>query len=696
MGSVDIQMVQGALVAPAAIWFDAVNISGFNVSAGAAPGEVYEPGFHDITFIWDFGETGDTQYAAPLNIPDAWNDRNIAYGKRACHVFREPGSYTVSLWCVDSDGTVGQASVSITVSNPDSVYSGGRTICFDGAGNFANAPAGAQQVSSISALDTAIRNLTQSGRILFRAGSDVSGFALNIDGSAYDQDLHFGSWGSGAKPVIRAPRDGTIFRFDQNTPVVERKFVGLDLRGSWDAAAEVGGLEFPFDIGLSDPPDFIHLIHDCVLNGFESLRLATLKNIPFLSVLSDSIVENWQYYGLYCATQFDGVNTGAKIAILGSAIQQHPDACDGNLSEGHGNARSNEHGPLRYETTKNFLIRSSYFYSVNSWAGGAQPCLRIATRNEDGYFIGDRVTFEGGSTVFENKIVYGTDTGNFLFDRILALGTADTVNTFITQYGGTTIRNSYVWLPDVVRNTTVNPEGIFTKEGGAVLSDPVKLYNTTAVYLFSGNNVGLVDSDWTSEFSNYTTENNLIHAPNQNSPAIQDNPDLTTSIAGVTPRYPGLRKSITKPTATASGSSNTLTFAYPVNLQDDTTTGASDYSAGAGRHYIRHQGDNSRYYREDGDLSVSLGASITVTRSSGNWPAGTYDLGMDFLGFATDASRASPATVPLPRPTSGNPPYQSANAGLVALDDLLLSRRPGLPVAGSPAGTTASRGSLEP
>ena len=695
MGNVDILRVEGELIAPAPIWFEATDISGFNVPS-TEPGEIYQPGFHRITFIWDFGESDpDLTFSAPLNIPTAWNDRNIAYGRRAAHVYRNPGTYTVTLWCVDSDGTVGQASTEVTIGS-DAVFTGNRTLCFASDGNFTNAPSGAQQITTVDALRSAISGLSQSGQVLFRAGSETFDFSLSVSSSS-DQNVRFGAWGSGARPIVRPPRDGIIFSFGQGVPVKERVFNGLDLRGSWDPTQETGGQDGPFNTILSDPADMLHLVHDCRLSGFDSVNLSTLKPQAFRSIISDSLIEDWYGYGFYANNQNDGVNDDSRMALIGTAIQQNPDACQGNIGEGYGLGMTTEQGPLRYESAKQFLIRCCYFFSNTTWSGDAQPCLRPGNRNQDGELILDRVVLEGGTNPLELQGVAGTVSGNFLCDRVLLLGTADT-NTFVkTEFSGLTLRNIYGWMPDVPRNPVAIGAGHIVKlTSTGTLSDPVNVYNTSFVYLPAGGDVPFVSQTFVDNFSDQTVENNLIYAPNQNTPETADAPNLSASVPGVQPRYAGRRNSIRKPSTTSNGSSSTLVFSYPDTLNGATTLSASDFNATSGRHWVRNTSTGDRFYREEGDFTVSLGANITLSKTTGSWPSGTYRLGMDYLNHTTDPAGASPSSVPLPHPVVQTPPFETATAGYIAVDDFLMQRRPSQnKIPQSPVGD-ASKGSLEP
>lgn len=701
VGNVDIQMVQGELIAPSMIWFEAINISGFNVPAGAAPGEVYEPGFHEITYFWDFGEAGDTQFSAPLNIPDIWNDRSIAYGSRACHVFRTPGTYTVSLWCVDSDGTVGQATVNVTISDPDSIFTGSRTICFANDGDFTGAPTGAQQITSIAALVTAIDALSQPGRVLFRRGS-VQEVSLDLNRTAVNQNLRFGAFGNGARPIIQPPFAGTVFSIGQNALAKDITYESLDIRGRWDPAFEVGSAQdTAFSVLGRDISEMTTLLHDCRLSGLSIIDISTLRAVPFTSVVSDSVIEDWCLYGFFSNRQNDGVNDNSRIAIVGSAIQQHPHACKGADTGGFDGIQ-NQNGPVRYASARKFLMRSCYLFSNNSWALGSQPALRMMTGNSGGCSaIVDRVAFEGGSVILS---VDGSpdSPGNFLFDKVLLAGTADTVSFARVGNGGTTLRNVLMWQPNVPFlgygfGTSELISNAQDDNNPANLAAPVALYNISALDDLAGN--PRIFSELSEDFTNYTEENNLLHAPNWTTPLTSDTPlDLSDTLAGFSPRYAGRRNSISRPqNTTTSGTpvGASIVFSYPAGQDAVTILSASDFSQ-SGRHFVKNLTTGDYYYLSRGDFSISFGTSITLINTSGaSMVAGDYRLALEYAGLTTETQHASPAAVPLPRPLSGSAAYRSAAGDYITLHDFQNQTRPGFPIQGSGA-VTASRGATEP
>src|SRR5688572_27680649 len=98
-------------VAPLAVFFDAT---------GTTADGVTNP-FHTLGYQWNFGDAAATW--ATTGAP-----KNLATGPVAAHVFDNPGTYTVSLTVtngVDSH----TVTATITVSNPNTVFSGANTIC---------------------------------------------------------------------------------------------------------------------------------------------------------------------------------------------------------------------------------------------------------------------------------------------------------------------------------------------------------------------------------------------------------------------------------------------------------------------------------------------------------------------------------------------------------------------------------------
>lgn len=677
-----LQVTPGELVAPVGIWFEAVDISGFDVF-GPGPGEIYDPSAHEITYIWDFGDPGP--FATVLNMPTEWNDRSVDYGKKAYHVFENPGTYSVRLWAVDASGNTGERIVEIVVQDPDTLYSGARTICVSQAANFAGAPAGANNVTSVSAAVAALEALGTTGRILLRAGETFTG-KIDIDDPMVN--FRLGSFGAGPKPVLKAAiaapsaNSATIIDFRNANTVTDTAVHGLRFEGDWDAATETGDPRTtPFLVNTHNSGGWNLLIYQCEFDGLSSLSPSTGADIPYTSAVVDCDITNWQDYGVRVGGQ--AYNPSSRFALVGCSIHQKQDACKGD----HGGkiGLGNDHGPFRYSDVMQVIVSCTEFYSANSWPGGVQPCVRFAQGGNGSptgnYFLNvNRIACEGGG------IIGGIDgqnsgapefAGNHVLDMVMLVNDYDTRDMFGVAYGGTTLRNCYFALLDTVESPTFSTNAAFLdfstnnpQPGNA--DAMVSVYNCTFLNMKSDESPE-IETVLTANFNNTIVENNIHHAPNQPVPVMVDAPvDTVTPIAGFQPRNNGIRKGPEKVLATLGASvpnGASTTMPYP------TGTGASDYQSG-GRHTVLIGGDDY-FFSYRGDCALSFGTSeITITNTSGTtWAAGAaIRLGLDQATLTTDPSYATSAVVPHPVPLPGSPATASPG-GRTAYQNLLGAQR---------------------
>lgn len=174
-------------VAPLAIIFDATETT---VAGSDRP-------FHDLDYSWNFGDTSNEKWAGLQSY------KNRDKGPLAAHVFVNPGTYTVKLTVKDGNGQVITEQVSISVHDPDIVYSGNRTVCIsDSAANdFSGCPADASRVATDNIIDMRAHVATNK-RILLRRGS-----AWSTSEGAYYTDIAgpvtIGSYGNCSNPDAR-------------------------------------------------------------------------------------------------------------------------------------------------------------------------------------------------------------------------------------------------------------------------------------------------------------------------------------------------------------------------------------------------------------------------------------------------------------------------------------------------------------
>lgn len=684
-------------VAPTGVWCEAVNISGFDVAGGPAVGEIYDPSFHEITFVWTVRGRPLSAFTAPGNMVTGWNDPNVAYGKKVAFLFPDPGTYTVDLWAIDGQGTTGVAEVDIVVTDPDEAYPGTRTICYsDTPGEtWAGEVPGCQRVTSMSALASALNDNTEK-RVLFKRGSTVAD--ANIDISGNRRPAFVGAWGSGANPALQpAPRDEIIrVQSSGSDNLSEMVIDSIDFVGRWDAATETG---YPSEtpIHFLSQTGHLHLtIANSRFDGFSNVWLAVGGGHTGTTIVANTVCTNWRDYG-YFVHPVSFENT--ILAFIGCCTAQHMDAMNG-APDGVGDPKNgfyNTHGPLRYADHTDVYIGQSDFFSRNGWSAlapdnGDQPCIRANTTvKADRSMTIDRSVLEGGFQIIALEGANGSNNeipGNYLIDKCLLIATAKTILMVKVEYGGTTMRNVLGIVPNVpLYHFWVAPVQYFVDNTIADnLDDPQAIYSSTFVNL---RNAANDDGDsWQiaqnqAGFSNLTLENNVLHGPDLDTPTTPHAPiDLSQTIGGVTPRYKGvLFNPFGEESGSASvGNGSSFTLAYPAGTNQAywQALPASDR-----RHAIQF-GSND-YHAELDEMTVSFEAgAIRITNTSGESWAGSYILKLDRSSALPplDAAGANPATLPLPVPASGSAALSGSGLGYTAYDDFFGVERTS-PVAGA-------------
>lgn len=672
---------QSEIVAPAVVWFEAENISGFTTIAAPSAPAVYKPEYHDITYIWEFDDFGAFE-PFDINIPTVWNDRSVMKGPKACHVFGSPGTYTVRVWAIDGVGTVGVATVTVTVQDPDSVYSGNRTICI--GTDFVGAPADAQQVATFDQARTAYGNLGSTGRLLLRRGETFTGqFSIGDP----MQNCHIGAFGVGAKPIWQPDPAVTgqvclNASFGHSCP--EATIWGIRFEGDWDATKEVGD---PDQEGIMfygfNTVSFVNTIYQCEFDGFSKQRPHYWEPTSGRTAVVECDIGNFRDYGMF--SEGASYNVNHFIAIIGSTIHSAENACVGNYGK---IGLSNEHNPFRYGDPINVIISGSSFYSASSWPVGTQPSVRFAQKITGlpatgvGFYIQcDRCVFEGGDTVFgiDGQNEWAEEVpGNFIFDSILSVGDYNSLKFTYFSFGGATMRNAVVVHPDMNRLAGAFPPETFISLGvdlpAAGNQDaPMKFYNNTFLNFSSAT----MDVQRGSTFNDLTIENNVNHQPNAGVTGAAP-VDLTQTIAGFSPRNRGRRKGPEKKPHTLAATvapGNSFTVGYPLAGDGVTELSSADFLT-SGRHTFEVAG--TAYFSWKSDFTIAFGAEITITNTSGvTWTGGAAcRMALDQDTLTTDTSLASPATIPLPRVGTGSSALAAANTGLAAATDFATAFRP--------------------
>ncbi|MEO0929354.1 MAG: PKD domain-containing protein [Pseudomonadota bacterium] len=565
-GSLSITAITaGVVTAPAGVWFNVnlSSLSGFvgedgNPISGPTGGQIYDPRYHEVTYIWDFDDPGT--FGTALNMPTVWNNKNVAYGPKVAHVFSAPGTYSVSVWAIDASGNTGVASTTVTVVDADTVYTGGRTIYFDPTSTWADSPPGANQVSTVLALQGACNTLTQPGRVLIARGITQNDFALDLNGEPV---VYIGARGTGPRPILTNPNaaNNKGLNWGNTASVDQITITGLAQRGLWDSTVAGGGsaqseLE-PFDVRRINGDNHF-VVYDCDFSGYDWVNIVGDREYVSTTIMSDCLITNWEDYGLFC-NQVHLAGGYNRLAVVGCAIVQDVDALGGNPGK---DDRDNEHGPIRIQENHEVYLGCLDLFSRNGWAGGqptpsCQPCVRTNTNGVEGHYYNfDRVCGEnGGEAVFVSNPENASQqnlANNYVYDKMLAVGGAvSRTGLFEHSMGGATFRNCIGIIPNVPSEYA--DDFLQAHNGFKCIPDnpgpgnadgPIRIYNCTILNLRNTANDGGYVQEFSriSGFNNVTVENNILHAPSMDTAVTPDAPiALNTPIAGFTPRFKGLK-----------------------------------------------------------------------------------------------------------------------------------------------------------
>ncbi len=177
--------------------------------------------FHHYDYTWDFGDTGIGNWGT------SGKPKNIGKGAVAVHVYEEPGDYNVTLTIRDHSGVVDTENYSISVSDPDTLFSGTNTICINESGDddFSEAPTGARTIATDD-LSTIVQYATAGNRILFKRGSSwtTSGLIWPRDSGP----VTIGAYGTEINPDSQG-----IYENAPQITVTDESFLPLDYKQNW-------------------------------------------------------------------------------------------------------------------------------------------------------------------------------------------------------------------------------------------------------------------------------------------------------------------------------------------------------------------------------------------------------------------------------------------------------------------------------
>lgn len=729
------------IVAPFAGWFRATNLQGFAYQEPNAPlvgpgSAVYDITQHRITYVW----TVDNEDYAPLitpNIPTAQRNLNLFYGKNIATAWHTPGVKNISCFAFDDQGNWGTASFQITVGDPDTFYTNSETFYLSDIGEF---PAGATNTyTDIAAFRAGVVAYMNGNaarnkfRMRIRRGgeytsADVFDFQVfGRNGNSYQADTYGPA--ELARPIINVR--GALIRGPAN---LGRRICisGIDFKGEWDSATETGRLRTPVELDQASQP---FLISRCRFSGMNQLSIRTLRTHQILIMLYDCEVTDWSNYGL---TNFNSQDS--KYVLVNCDIHCHEDALSG-VPQGTGSQEptqlGNRHGCFRYFSHESIFSQCSFFNRVG-WSNAsdlsgttrppsaANPVIRQQGADSSSrrhYYYHDRCSFEGSSNVLVtfNGQAWNTAVRNTVFDKCLfKLGHSGDGFVMQTQHTGTTIRNSYYFLPvsslpaRVVENIQVTPSGTPTSATG-----PFEFYNNTilseAPVNMHPNSSTYAPVRITSEFPSLL-ENNVFRVVHANLGA-DVLPLGTTPLEGFVARdkgarwnFPPVNHTLTAPlpqgewveipwptwgTAVNNGQAPATPAALRTAVLTNSTQkhqvsfahdfGTPLFRIGRNRHDVTLYPEGNPGVEFDFSqtdvirLRHALGATATFPAGVTIWIQ--LDLSDILMDFIPGTGTAGPIPWPVPGPTSAA--FSAGNLGRLARDDFFGNLRGAQPAMGA-------------
>lgn len=184
--------------------------------------------FHDLIYYTDWKDPSSGNYSNGLA-----RSKNFSYGPIAAHVYETPGTYTPITYFYDGATLASLNSTTITVNDPDVVYSGTNTVCYSNAGLSSGGPAGCAYATT-SSMATYIGAGGTGKRILANRG-DTYTSAAQVNVPAGISNYTYGAWGTGAAPILSNTVAGAFSAELSINTSTDGRFMDLHLVGTGTA-----------------------------------------------------------------------------------------------------------------------------------------------------------------------------------------------------------------------------------------------------------------------------------------------------------------------------------------------------------------------------------------------------------------------------------------------------------------------------
>ncbi len=504
-------------VAPLAVFFDA---TGTTATTTLLP-------FHELEYRWHFGDIGPGAGTWPTGSRPGVSNRTEATGPVAAHVFETPGTYTVCLTVTDGTNTA-DGAVTITVLDPDVVFSGTNTICFSNGSSFTGCPNGARLESSSTDFATVLGLAATGKRLLLERGGLWTASASGV--VRFTGPGTLGAYpvnGAGARPIVRASGDIRILQLSSgSTPgISDWRIMDIEIDGNGNANSlgvdALGGINQVTLLRLN-----VHHVHNAFrlnsffLDGFNN------GGSPGHSL--------WDEMAIVDCVTTNILGVSAALSVYASAKRFVM------LGNDMDNSFGGEH-TVRLPSIVRGVISNNNLKGQGAGAGGKHAfTLRAAVHGAAGV--------EGGSdtqyvVVSDNRFFGAPGSQQTVMYGPQATADERVIDVITERNWFTSSSNTQLALLLFAREQTIR-NNLFDLTGGAEhigvrvngslnISDRVRVQNNT-IYSpdVDTNFIGVMVS--AAGVTNVTVRNNLAYAPNDSQRWMFDDPAGVVTAAGNT------------------------------------------------------------------------------------------------------------------------------------------------------------------
>lgn len=454
--------------------------------------------WRECEIIWDYGNSGEVfksakreeydQYLDDTNLPDyLGRQARFSKGHAGAVAYKKPGNYTIKVFVYDTvSNNWSEASVSITVVDPLTLYNATNTFVVATDGDFTGAPPSNNQYTNPVTAIQAMATFDTTSALFLKAGDSfrATTFPTNFF-RQNNADFYLGTWENGVdtwnagKSTIYLDsngRDDLVRVLDCNSFTVAKwitqgfynphKTDSIVIDGETIAAGMVGGSNnnaenFGFYFGYGGNVATKVPTNNVTLSEVENrnqqyLRIGSVSNF----IIHDCTLRDWSSFGIFA----EWTN---RIATAG-CLKSVPIQCQEVSNTGRNlslRPLAPLHGGSRFVICPDLISYSNITTARSGWFGAnsSQPSDRYSTMVQEGigevdqpkisvfndYCIGGDVAYIMESA---NPSIDTYPCKFAIFDGVVVQGTKHTYDgVWRMSYGNTVRKNCVAIMPKVAK-----------------------------------------------------------------------------------------------------------------------------------------------------------------------------------------------------------------------------------------------------